>query len=138
MFTSYDENNSLRQIHKWLKVEWLGSGLLFFAFLVPGGLILEAGLTAAVFFTPFMVWHLVKAGWLKAIAIFVVTVGVPLIGSVNYEAQSMIVSYLLNMSPVVAYLLYMIGLRLVIKEHLDEARFSDMARPYGANNAGRR
>lgn len=56
------------------------------------------------YFTPFMLWHLYKAGWNKAIAVFFVTVLLPAVVFQFIPTENRILEFLLVFVPLVFFI----------------------------------
>ena len=74
----------------------------------------------AVIFTPYMLWHLVKARWIKSVVVFVVVVIAPFLASRFVSADASLTRFLLTGLPLVLFYIYTWILRGMIGEHLAE------------------
>ncbi len=115
-----EEESALQQLHHWLSYETLtvilGGGMFFLSY----GLAMTVLIVLAVLFTPYMLWQLARAKWLKAIVAFAVVVIVPFALSRWMHAEGSVGYYVWTMGPLVLFYLYAWVLRYVIGEHLSE------------------
>ncbi len=115
------EESSLRKLQYWLEYEKytaiLAGAAPWFYFIVIRILYL-----AAVVFTPYMLWHLYKAGWYKSIAIFVVTVLIPFLVFQFIQTESALLGFVLTFSTLFLFYFYTWILSYMIKNHLMELK----------------
>lgn len=114
------EEYALRKLHYWLRYEGLTPILGGGAFWLPYSLITTALIILAALFTPYLLWHLAKAKWYRAIAVFITVVCVPFLAALLAETD-LSMGFLLSMVPLVCFYLYTWTLRFVIGEQLREA-----------------
>ncbi len=117
-----EEEDSLQQLHYWLKYEGLTFLAGGFSFWVPYGLVVRILFILAAIFTPYMLWHLIRARWYKSVAIFVLFVLLPFTASFFVSAEASLTKFLLMAVPLAWFYIYTWVLRLVIGEHLSETR----------------
>ena len=67
-----------------------------------------------------MLWHLVKARWIKSVVVFVVVVIAPFLASRFVSADASLTRFLLTGLPLVLFYIYTWILRGMIGEHLAE------------------
>lgn len=114
-----EEEDALRQLHRWLKYEGLVPLGGAFAFFTPYGLVVLILAGTAVAFTPYLLYQLWRARWWKSIVTFVVVVLAPL-GFWLAGFGDELGQYLLSAVPLAAFFVYTWILRLVIGEDLQE------------------
>lgn len=114
-----EEEHALRQLHYWLKWE----GLIPFAgvgvFFIPYSLVMMALVGAAVIFAPYLLYQLWRARWFKTIGVFVIVVIGPF-ASWLVDPDDVVVRFILQYLPLVAFYFFAWILRLVIGEELNE------------------
>ena len=118
-----DEEYALQQLHYWLAYE----GLTFLggsaAFWFPYRLVFTVLVVLAAVFAPYMLWQLARARWFKSIAVFVLVVLLPFVGSRFVAVSDPLVEFLFLGVPLAAFYIYAWILRLVLGEHLSERRW---------------
>jgi len=117
-----EEEYALRQLHYWLRYESLsvlGGGA---AFWIPYGLIVAILGILAALFAPYMLWRLWTARWYKSIVVFVVLVVFPFVAFRFIPIEDTLAKYLVMSVPLVNFYIYTWVLRLVLGEHLEQAR----------------
>ncbi|MDX1617875.1 MAG: hypothetical protein R3224_03760 [Balneolaceae bacterium] len=120
--TFTEEEHSLERLYEWLqynKHSWmLGGGMVW----LPYSLVLKGITVIAALFTPFMLWHLYKAGWYKSIVLFSLFVLIPFACAQLFEADNFIFNYTLTVLPLLSFYLFMWVLSHLIGEYLEEVR----------------
>lgn len=119
-FTACEEENALRQLHYWLRYEGMAPLLGGSAFFIPYGIVMVVLVALAVVFTPYMLFQLWRARWLKSILAFALIVLVPVVGCRFVSADDTLVRFFLTYGPLVPFFIYTWGLRLVLGEKLAE------------------
>jgi len=114
------EESSLRRLHAWLKYEGLTGVFIFAVFFMPFGIVFDVLAVAAVAFTPFMIWLLARAGWYRAIVLFVAFVVLPFVLSRLVSDDLSLGRYLLEVTPLAAFYIFNWVLRLIIGEYLSD------------------
>jgi hypothetical protein len=116
------DEHSLHRLHYWLKYEGMSGGLFFASFWVPAGLVAGALYVLALVFTPYMIWHLAKAGWYRAITLFSAFVLLPFVVSRILPSDGTLGRFLIDWTPLIVFYIFTWILRLLIGEHLSERR----------------
>jgi len=117
-----EEEYTLRQLHYWLRYE----GLSFLGgsagFWLPYKLVLGILVALAALFSLYMLWRLWTARWYKAIVVFMIVVVLPLVVSRFISTDASYARLVLTWVPLVNFYIYTWVLRLVLGEHLEQAR----------------
>jgi len=113
---------SLKKLHYWLKWEGLTSLFAGTVFFIPWTSVFMILVIAALLFTPYLLWHLAKAHWYRAILLFGVFVILPFAFSRFVPGDASLAHFLLASTPLVCFYIFNWILRLIIGEYLDEER----------------
>ncbi|MDX1585110.1 MAG: hypothetical protein R3222_00140, partial [Balneolaceae bacterium] len=89
---------------------------------LPYQLILNAVSILAILFTPFMLWHLFKAGWYKAIITFCCLVILPFLVFQLAPIENLAFSFLLRVIPLVTFYFYTYVISYLIGIRINELR----------------
>jgi hypothetical protein len=114
--------NSLQKLYHWLKWEGLTSLFAGTVLFIPWSSVFVILTIAAIVFTPYLLWHLAKAGWYRAILLFGVFVILPFIFSRFVPEEASLGAFLLMATPLVFFYIFNWILRLIIGEYLEEER----------------
>lgn len=113
------EESSLSTLYYWLQYEkhtWiLGAGIGW----LPYSIVLMIVSITAIIFTPYMLWHLFRAKWYKAIITFCSIVILPFLIHQIVEIDNSIISFSLGVLPLVTFYFYTYGISYFIGEHLN-------------------
>lgn len=116
------EESSLSSLYYWLQYEkhtWiLGSGIGW----LPYSLVAMVVSIAALIFTPYMLWHLFKAGWYTSIIFFCLIIGVPFFIYQSVEFDNSSLSFALGAFPLFTFYCYTYVISYLIGEHLNKLR----------------
>ncbi len=119
-YAAAEDEYALRQLHHWLKWEGLLPLTGLGAFFLPFSLIMTVLVGAAILFTPYMIFQLWRARWMKSIVFFAIVVLVPVAASFLIKSDELLLTYFLRFLPLVAFYMFTWILRLVIGENLNE------------------
>ncbi|MEX0609328.1 MAG: hypothetical protein WD016_11540 [Balneolaceae bacterium] len=118
------EEHSLSKLQHWLqygKHTWsLGAGIIW----VPASLILTALKVIVFVFTPYMLWHLLKAMWYKSVVVLLTAVVLPLVVSLFIQIENEILNFLFIFLPFLNFFLYTYLISYIIGEHLIKIKTS--------------
>ena len=116
------EESSLSSLYYWLQYEkhsWiLGSGIGW----LPYSIVLMIVSIAAIIFTPYMLWHLFRAKWYKAIITFCSIVILPFVIHQVIQIDNSAISFSLGILPLVTFYFYTYVISYLIGEHLNKLK----------------
>jgi hypothetical protein len=118
-YASYSQETRLRRLHRLLTLGGSSFALGGLAFVLPFGLIFALLRWAAIAFTPYMLWQLLRAGRYGWVIGFAVTVGLPALLGLFSEPDG-VAGYLLGVLPLVTFFVYTWVLRHNVAEWLEE------------------
>ena len=118
--SSAEQEDSLRRLHYWLRYEGLTGLFGGTVIWLPFGFVSSILVVMAIIFTPYMLWHLWRAGWRTWIPVFCAIVVAPALVALLLESQVNLGYYFLAIAPLVLFYAYTWTLRYVIGEHLAE------------------
>lgn len=117
-----EEEYSLNQLQQWLQYEkhlWsLGAVIIW----LPYFPVLWVLKILAIVFTPYMIWHLVKAKWYKSVAVFGAVVVLPYVVFQFIQVENNTLAFLLKVLPLLIFYFYNYILSYMIGEHLTEIK----------------
>jgi len=114
------EDASLKRLQYWLQFEKYTLSLGFGIVLMPYNLVLNVLFILAAIFTPFLLWHLYRAKWYKAISVFFITVVLPFMFFQLLHLGNHVFGFLIMTLPLLIFYCYLWILSHVIGDYLRE------------------
>ena len=116
------EQHNLEHLHRWLTIGSSSGAFAGAVFFLPYGLVFMVLKWAAVLFSPYVLWRLIKAkryGWITA---FVLLVGLP-VGFSLFARPDTVSGVIFSALPLLTFYGYTLALRHSVGEWLEELRW---------------
>lgn len=112
--------HALLKLQSWLQYGKHSWSLAAFLFYLPFGFSGSILKIAVLVFTPFMLWQLYKAGWIKSIVVFLLLVALPYLVTSLLDLGTEVTHFLIRYLPIVNFFLFTYAISYMIGEELNE------------------